>query len=49
MNFTPVTIDFTLPMIDLTPPLLDFTPPTIDLDTVPPFDVDPLPAKEAET
>ncbi|MGP9554621.1 hypothetical protein ACT3R8_11530 [Halomonas sp. AOP42-C2-23] len=42
MDFTPEPLDITLPP-------LDFTPPAIDLDTVPPFDVEPLPAKEAET
>ncbi|BCB72391.1 hypothetical protein HMEPL2_27420 [Vreelandella aquamarina] len=42
MDFTPEPLDITLPP-------LDFTAPAIDLDTVPPFDVEPLPAKEAET
>lgn len=42
-------MDFTPEPLDLTLPPLDFTPPTIDLDTSPPFDVDPLPAQEAET
>jgi len=43
-------MDFTPELLDLILPPLDFTPPTIDLDTLPPFDVDPLtPAKEVGT
>jgi len=42
-------MDFIPEPLDLTLPPLDFTPPTIGLDDPPPFDVDPLPAKEAET
>lgn len=45
MNFTPEPLDLTLPPLDFT-----HHPSPIDLDTLPPFDVDPLtPAKEAGT
>lgn len=42
-------MDFTPEPLDLTLPPLNFTPPNIGLDTLLPFNLDPLPAKEDET